>query len=255
MRRALMRCLRPFIFSGAVILLTVSGTLAQVPDRHETVFPSDSKGPGQTGGAELLQAVCPGAVATGEEIGCATGCPDNTSFGKYGDRFPWSLEAVTFGPFLSPISEDAALWMTGCEPHSSNSGGTILLTRKSRKWSMVWYQAGVRTSQCHKVLRRDRREILVCIGTDGGQGNNSTDVYVEDLMRPKPTLMAGGANDGTFFSAFDDTLTCGWQHGADAPDTSPVIHTRIDEVSFSTRIEPDARAPFISVMASFGKKR
>jgi hypothetical protein len=73
---------------------------------------------------------------------------------------------------------------------------------------MLWYKSAVVTAQCHKVLRRDRREILVCIGTDGGQGNNATELYFEDLLNPKPTLMAGDANDGTFFVAFDDTLTC-----------------------------------------------
>src|SRR5580692_3692921 len=87
--------------------------------------------------AELLQAVCPGAVETGKEIRCDTACSDGTSFG--GDRLPWSLGVITLGHFLAPTSEDAVLWMRGCEPHMLNFGGTILLTRKSQKWSMLWY--------------------------------------------------------------------------------------------------------------------
>jgi hypothetical protein len=201
----------------------------------------------------LLRAVCPGAVEIGKAVGCDTPCPDYTDF--HGDRLPWTLEAVTPGHFLSSTSEDAVLSMTGCESRASNFGGTILLTRGSRKWSMLWYRSAVQTAQCRKVLRRDRREILVCIGTDGAQGNNSTELYVEDLLNPKATLRASAGNDGTFFVAFDDTTTCGWQQGADALDTSPVIRTHIDKVEFSTRIEPDASAPSISVVASFGKKQ
>jgi len=257
MRRAVAPCLRPFgiILPGAAILLTVSVTFAQPPNRLEAVFPTDSKDPRQAGGAELLQAVCPGAVETGKHIGSDTPCPDYTDFGRFGDRLPWSLEAVTLGHFLSPTSEDAVLWMSGCESHASNLGGTILLTRKSRKWTTLWYRSAVQTAQCHKVLRSDRREILVCIAEDGAQGNNMIELYVEDLLNPKPTLRAGGGNDGTFFVAFDDTATCGWQQGADAPDTSPVIRTSIDMVRFSTRIEPNASAPSMSVGAGFGKKQ
>ena len=81
----------------------------------------------------------------------------------------------------------------------------------------------------------------MCIGTAGGQGN------------PKPTLMAGGRNDGTFFAAFDDTLTCGWQHGAKEVSAEPVIRTRIDKVEFSTNRATGV--PLISVTASFGKKQ
>jgi hypothetical protein len=242
MRVAFKRCWVALVFAG----LTAAAQ-AQVAHRLETAFPSDGKDPRQAGGAELLQVVCPGAVEVGKDIGCKTPCPDYTDFP--GDNLPWSLEVVTFGHFLSPTSEDAVLSMGGCEPHSLNFGGTILLTKKSQKWSMLWYRSGVQTARCHKVLRRDRREILVCIATEGAQGNNSTELYVEDLLNPKPTLMAGDVDDGGFFAAFDDTATCGWQQEADAPDT--VIRTHIDKVQFST----NAGTPSVLVLASFGKKR
>lgn len=237
---------------GVLILLTAFLVWAQVPDQRGTAFPSDSKDPRQIGGAELLDAVCPGAVAIGKDIGCATGCSDGTSFGKFGERLPWSLKAVTLGHFLSATSEDAVLWMSGCEPHSLNFSGAILLTKKPQGWAMLWYKAGVDTARCHKVARRDGREILVCIGTAGAQGNSSADLYVEDLLNPKPTLMAGQANDGTFFAAFDDTRTCGWQQGAKEQHRDSVIHTHIDKVEF-LRGGRD-RALQISVTASFGRQ-
>ena len=41
---------------------------------------------------------------------------------------------------------------------------------------MLWYKAGVETTQCHKVKLLDQREILVCLGTEGGQGIVSTEL-------------------------------------------------------------------------------
>jgi hypothetical protein len=239
------------LIAAAVFFLTVSLTHAQSPGPDETIFPSDAKDPRQAGGAELLQAVCPGAVVTGKSIACNTPCPDDTDFA--GNPMSRALESVTFGHFLSPTSEDAALWITGCESHASNFGGAILLTRKSGKWSMLWYKSAIQTATCHKVTRRDRREILVCIGTSGAQGNNATTLYVEDLLDPRPTLMAGGANDGTFFGALDDTATCGWQAEPNPP--SPLIRSHIDRIQFSAGIEPGADAPSITVFAGFGKKQ
>jgi len=161
----------------------------------------------------LLEAVCPGDVTTGKDIARKTGCPDFTGFGKIGDRFSWSLGAVTRGHFLSPTSDDAVLWMQGCESHQDNFGGTVLLTKRSQRWSMLWYKTAVQTARCHKVRLRNGREILVCMGGAGAQGATATSLYSKDLLSPKPTLMAGGSDDdGTFFAAFDSTELCGWNN-------------------------------------------
>jgi hypothetical protein len=206
--------------------------------------------PKQAGGESLLEAVCPGAVKTGKEIGCRTGCPDFTSFGEMGDRFDWSLGAVTRGHFRSATSDDAALWMRGCEPHSFNFGGTVLLTRGAEKWQMIWYKPAIQTESCHKVRLRGGREVLVCIGAAGSQGTVVTGLYVEDLLYPKPTLMAGEDGDGTFFSAFDSTLACGGIQG-DEHKPFPLIRTHIDKVEFSTSKNG---TPVVTVAARFGKK-
>ena len=155
-----------FLLTGAIIW-------AQVSDRRDMAFPSESKDPREAGGAELLEAVCPGMVTTGKGMGCLTGCSDDTAFGKFGDRFPWSLEAVTLGRFLSPTSEDAVLWMTGCEPHSLNFGGTILLTKRSNRWSMLWYKAGVQTARCHKAATGDERRSWCVSVRQGGRATRS----------------------------------------------------------------------------------
>jgi hypothetical protein len=156
----------------------------------------------------------------------------------------WNVAGVTMGHFLSPTNDDAALSVSGCEPHSMNFGGTVLLTRRSGRWSMLWYKAGVDTSRCHKVSLQDHREILVCTGEYGGQGNIWTALYVEDLSSPEPALMAGGSE---IFSAYDNTLTCG-QSGS---EMFPLIRSNVHRVEFLDSANGDP--PVILVSASSGE--
>lgn len=236
---------------AVVLFLITAQSEPQILDSPDTIFPSDSRDPQLVDGARLLETVCPGKVVSGKEIGCDIDCPKYTAFA--GERFEWSLAAVTFGHFQSSRSDDAALWMVGCEPHSLNWGGTILLTRSSGQWSMLWYKGGIPTARCHRIPVADGREILVCIGGYGGQGIAAADLYVEDLLHPKPALMAGDENDAGFFGAFDDTGTCGWQQETDEPDSATVTHTHIDRVRFHAAVGRNG-SPSISVTASFGTR-
>lgn len=229
---------------GSLVLLAGLVSPAQVP----LIFPSDTESPSQADGAKLLEAACPKHTVSGEVIECKTGCPDFTDFGQFGDRFEWKLVGVTRGHFLSPSSEDAALWMEGCEPHSENFGGTVLVTKRAGRWSMVWYKPGVETSQCHKVRLPAGREILVCIGETGAQGNITRELYVEDLLHPSAALMAG---EISFFSAFDNTLTCGWTD-QDEHEPYAVVHTQVDKVEFVSR--DGGSVPVVAVTASFGER-
>ncbi len=71
-------------------------------------------------------------------FGCRSGCPDYTGFGAIGDRYDWVVGAYARGHYLIPASDDAVLWMEGCEPHTRNFGGTVLVTRQSGKWTVLW---------------------------------------------------------------------------------------------------------------------
>jgi hypothetical protein len=230
----------PRVVFAWVLLVIALGAAA----RAQTVFPSDGEDPRQSGGAELLEAVCAGRVASSKEIRCRTACPTFTGF--HGEPFDWYLARVTRGHFISPTSEDAALWMEGCEAHSENFGGTILLTRRSNRWAMLWYKAGVVTERCHKVPLKSGREVLVCMGTYGAQGDNTTELYVEDLLRPTCVMMAEGDN-APIFQVNDDTLTCGEGAGDAEPDQPyPITRAFIEKVEFN--------AIAMSVTARFGKR-
>jgi hypothetical protein len=207
----------------------------------KTLFPSDGRPLFQAEDRDLIQAVCPGREEKGGKVECGEYCPSATGEGRFQNKFDWSLERVTRGHFLSATSEDAIISALGCEPHSENFGGTILLTRRSERWRMLWYKAGVETSECHKVPLRSGREILVCIGQDGAQGDVSTELYLEDLLHPEPSLMAG---DGGFFGLSDNTLTCGYNF-EDEAHPIPLIRASIDKVEFEE--------PILSVTFRFGE--
>jgi hypothetical protein len=228
---------------GLLLLFVATVALAQPP---KTIFPSDGKDPKQSGGAALLEAVCPGRVIVGKEIGCRGNCPEFTAFP--GENFEWSLSAITRGHFLSAQSDDAVLSMTGCEPHSENFGGTALLTRHSQEWTMLWYKGGVETSACHKVKLKDLREILVCLTGGGGQGYLTTQLYIEDLRDPSLAGMAGDTS--AFFSLVDNTGTCGWR-SVDESKPEPLQYAYIEKVDFKTINGDVAR---ISVTAHLGRR-
>jgi len=228
---------------GLLLLLVAATAWAQPP---KIIFPSDSKDPKQSGGVALLESYCPGRVVVGEEIGCRGPCPDVAAFG--GEDLGRSISAVMRGHFLSPQSDDAVLSMSGCEPHSENFGGTVLLTMRSQKWTMLWYKAGVDTSECHKVKFRDGREILVCLGDLGAQGTVETQLYIEDLRAPKPAGMAG--NDSVFFSLTDNTGTCG-SDLVDELKANPLTHAHVEKVEFRKR---NREVPGISVVAHSGTR-
>jgi len=213
------------IIGGLTIAIACIGQLVE----PRAAFPADSLKPSVAYGSELLESVCPGRVNDADEVRCKGACPEITGFP--GDGFEWTLTHVNRGHFLSPASDDAVLSMSGCEPHSMNFGGTILLTRRSHGWSMLWYKPGVDTRQCHKVALRNRREILVCLGEYGGQGNIWKALYVEDLLTPTPSLMAGGDH---FFQVFDNTLACGGE-ADDKTKPNPLTKAYIEKVLFGTR--------------------
>lgn len=228
------------LISPLIIALQPAARGQQSSEQTETNFPSDTKPPDQTDIKRLLETVCSAEIKSGKTVECRERCPEYTDFP--GDELTWEVLGLTFGHFLSPTSDDATLSMSGCEPHSLNFGGTVLLTRQSNAWSMVWYKAGVDTSRCHKAPTANRREILVCIGQYGAQGNIWTALYTEDLSSPKTVLMAGGHE---FFTAYDNTIGCG-------NFQSEIVRSHISRVEFVDRA--DGHVPAIWVSASFGKQ-
>ncbi len=232
---------------GLLIILLAAEAWAQTATTRAPIFPADNESPEQGQAAELLEAVCPAKVVNGKQITCGDACPEFTGF--RGDREDWQAASVIRGHFLSPTSNDVALSMLGCEAHSMNFGGTVLLTQRAKKWKMLWYKPGVQTEQCHKVPLEGGREILVCIGQYGGQGSVSTSLYVQDLLLPTENLMAD-ERQAAFFEVVDDTAACGWNMEDDAKP-NPLTLQYIEKVTFGVQRKDKT---VLSVVARYGER-
>jgi hypothetical protein len=233
---------------GLVIFFIAVAAWAQPAARPAPIFPTDNQDLKQGDAAELLEVACPGKVVAGKDLTCGNACPEFT--GMRGDvDLGWHVAAVIRGHFLSPTSDDAALAVVGCEPHTMNFGGTILFTRHSKKWTMLWYQPGVHTEKCHRVPLADSREILVCMGWYGAQGYVSTALYTEDLLSPAGSLMAEEGH-AKFFEVVDNTLTCGRNSGNETKP-EPLKLEFIERVTFGI---PSDRTAALSVIANYGEK-
>jgi hypothetical protein len=210
------------------------------PLMADEIFPSDGHAP-QKADAELLEAVCPGQV---DGTSCRV-CPEFTF--NAGDTDPSSVGVIR-GHFLSPTSEDATLYMGGCESHQENYGGTLLLTQRSQQWKMLWYKAGVITSRCHKVPLRDRREILVCMDSWSitGGGLVGTTLYTQDPLQPR-RVGDFGVTEGFF--VLKETAYCCSNYD---PSVGELFSWgSIERVDFGKNIA--GGPPTISVTANFGE--
>ncbi len=121
----------------------------------------------------FLEMICLGKASA---TGCSV-CPPDTPFSGSPS---WDLQAIIFGHFLNPASEDALVSGTGCEPHSNGFTGAYLFTNERSSWKQVWYRAAENASDCKKLTGSDGRDLLVCEGADMHQGVGDFFLYLLD---------------------------------------------------------------------------
>jgi hypothetical protein len=76
-----------------------------------------------------------------------------------------------------------------------------------------------------------------------------TDLYIEDLVRPSSLVLSG--KDGTVFSAFDNSFTCGW-NPQDESKSVHVTRASIERVQFQTA--PDGTFRGLSLFGRHGER-
>jgi hypothetical protein len=141
-------------------------------------------------GAEKLAiatSVCAAAVSERDgalRVGCRSCPPFDASSGADGrlaelDARPetefFELESVYRGSFMRPGADEAAAVFAGCEPHSSNWGGTLLVERSGNTWQQSSYRSGFRPRDCRTFrMPESGRDLLVCRWDTGNQGYRHT---------------------------------------------------------------------------------
>ncbi len=178
--------------------------------------------------------VCP----SGKPSPCARTCPPQTGFP--GEKFGLHVNGVVFGHFLAPGSIDAAVSVSGCEPHANLFGGTYLLSKRDTRWRLMWYRGGVPTGHCHLVAAKDRRDRLVCLEEFGGQGNVFTWIFMQDLAHP--IEFGDGQRLTKVFEVYDSQYACG---GVEDP---PQLRAYREEIQ---RVEFDASGMTVTALHGF----
>lgn len=84
---------------------------------------------------------------------------------------PLVLHNMVIGKFSSADAREIIVDTEGCEPHSNNFGGMVLLEKKGQDLLTRYYQPGFRLHDCLKFESLKERDILVCNQIYQGQGS------------------------------------------------------------------------------------
>jgi hypothetical protein len=101
----------------------------------------------------MFKAACGGKIANGL-------CEANPIDGQAGS---WNIQAVRFGHFLSPNSEDAIVTTSGFAPLDWFPVGSMLLRKRQGKWEAVGiYRVHLDVRACRKMRLPSGRDSVLC---------------------------------------------------------------------------------------------
>lgn len=157
--------------------------------------------PNEEAADAVIAATCPAdrVTRTSKGItvrGCKR-CPNFTTDAQAGFQLPdtegappaFTLVSLLEGRFSQPRTHEVYAEFSGCEPHATEGGGSVLLRGTGRALAVVRYEPGLLISDCRRLRRRDSRELLVCVASHTAQGNTDLTVFVHDAATPdKPPV-------------------------------------------------------------------
>jgi len=146
----------------------------------------------------FLSDLCAVAVHTDAEAphglraGCRN-CPpfeDSTAFPRGGlaldpEEF-FELDLIVPGHFTDAGADQRLAVFEGCEPHSSNWGGTVLAERQGDHFRSRDYFSGIHPHACKTYRRSDGRDIAVCAYADAHQSIATEWLTVIDFSQTPP---------------------------------------------------------------------
>jgi hypothetical protein len=157
----------------------------------------------------------------------------------------FELELVLSGSFSRAGAKEAAAVFDGCEPHSENWGGTLLVEWKGSAWAPVSYRSGFHPAECVVVPASGLHDVLVCSWGSTHQGHTVWLLDVYDFTRGDSAQPERGWD--RLLTLRDDALASCWDDG------DPTISVgSIDRLSVSA---PGASPTRVLVDVSFGSER
>jgi len=98
----------------------------------------------------------------------------------------FELELYMVGHFSAASVEQRLAVFNGCEPHSSNWGGTLIAERAADKFRSLRYLSGLHPQACQAYHRPDGRDLAVCEFTDAHQSTSTDTLSVLDFAADPP---------------------------------------------------------------------
>ncbi len=196
--------------------------------------------------AALLQNVCqmgtlpkpsPGILS----FGCACcapfdGCRPSDAPLVVDQEVYFPSQAVS-GAFTSAGADQRALPMAGCEPHSENYGGMVLLERGPNGFLFHRYVSGLSADHCWPVRRDDGRDLLVCTRGDVHQGMADQQLFVWDFADSDAQLLG---RDALLYVSDDEMSGCWSDLGTAVASTemrTPSLGKRAGHVEISVELD------------------
>jgi hypothetical protein len=141
----------------------------------------------------------------------------------------YGVDAVVRGAFSGAGADEVAVSLEGCEPHSQNWGGLLILRPQQGTAVVVEYFSGVHPHACKAYRKKDGRDLLVCSRTDGNQGT------FHDFLSSFDPVRAKAAQDLELgFDQLLETLdvTGGACWSVNEPAAEPVTRSAIESFTF-----------------------
>ncbi|HYP98323.1 MAG TPA: hypothetical protein VER96_06590 [Polyangiaceae bacterium] len=98
----------------------------------------------------------------------------------------FELELYVSGHFTAANADQRLAVFRGCEPHSSNWGGTLIAERQGDKFRSLRYLSGLRPQTCQAYRRADDIDVGVCEFTDAHQSTSTDTLSVLDFTVDPP---------------------------------------------------------------------
>jgi hypothetical protein len=157
----------------------------------------------------------------------------------------FELEAVFNGSFSKAGAMEAAAVFNGCEPHSDNWGGTLLVEWKGNAWSAASYRSGFHPLFCLPFPKPGAHDVLVCSWASTHQGHTAWMLDVYDFTRgsdEKPEL-----GWDRLLTLQDDSAASCWDDG-----DARVSVASLDELRLA---RSGSSPPRVLVAARYGEQR
>lgn len=203
--------------------------------------------------AALLQNVCqmgalPNPSPGVPSFGCACcapfdGCKPSDAPMAVAQDVYFPTQAVT-GSFTSAGADQRALPMAGCEPHSENFGGMVLLERGANGFIFHRYVSGLSAAQCWPVRRDDGRDLLVCTRSDVHQGTGEQQLFAWDFAASDAQLLEHDA----LVNVVDDEMSGCWSERGTAVSSTRMSMPRLSQRAgrVELNVELDARRGLVT---------